>query len=311
LGGQRESFLQAGEWRIGVAYRRLYADTWFVGSEANEAAAPFGQPLYLDINSFDFSVTYGVTDRLSLTLTLPFSYGTHSRFYADNQRHKVDAGGLGDLSLVGTAWLLQPTRHPTGNVALGLGVKTPTGNNEARNDFFNADGSVTQRVVDQSIQLGDGGFGIMLHTQAFQQVFPRAIAYVNGYYLLSLREKTDVPSPLPDVTLAVPDVYSARAGLAYALFPTAGVSVNLGGRIDGIPLRDIIGRGDDNFRRPGYTLYVDPGLAWRLGNAEVTVSLPLRVHQSFSQSLVDRRVNFPGGGDLANYLLFVGFTQRL
>jgi len=33
------------------------------------------------------------------TGTVPFSKGTHSRFYADGVRHRVSAGGLGDVRL--------------------------------------------------------------------------------------------------------------------------------------------------------------------------------------------------------------------
>src|SRR3954463_13341071 len=96
LGGQRQSFLASGEWQIGAAYRHLGADQWFVGTAVNELAAPFGKPLYLDINSLDLSVAYGVSRRISVALTLPFSYGTHSRLYADSVRHKVSGLGLGD-----------------------------------------------------------------------------------------------------------------------------------------------------------------------------------------------------------------------
>ena len=103
LGGQRQSFLGTGEWQIGVAYRHLGADKWFVGTEVNEPAAPFGNPLYLSINSLDFSLAYGVSDRLGLTLTLPFLHGTQSRFYADLARHKV--GGSASATSV---WLEAP-----------------------------------------------------------------------------------------------------------------------------------------------------------------------------------------------------------
>jgi hypothetical protein len=310
LGGQRESFFKAGEWQVGVAYRHLGADQWFVGTELNEPAAPFGKPLLLDINSLDFSVAYAVTDRATLTLTLPFSHGTHSRFYADQVRHEVKGFGLGDISLVGSAWLLDPETHQNGNISLGFGIKAPSGDNEVSDDFFNADGTVVQRPVDQSIQLGDGGWGMLLQAQAYRRVFARANAYLFGSYLLSPRKITDVPSPLPGVTLSVPDVYTARGGLAYALWPMQGVSVSLGGRLDGIPLRDLIGGGDAGFRRPGFILYLDPGMAVQRGRDEFTLSLPIRIRQDFRQSLIDREKNFRGGGDLADFLLFAGYTHR-
>jgi hypothetical protein len=310
LGGQRESFLNAGEWQLGLAYRHLGADQWFVGADVNEAAAPHGHPLFLDINSLDFSVVYGITNRTSLTLTLPFSYGTHSRVYDDLARHKVSAFGLGDVSLVGSAWLLDPSLHDQGNVSLALGIKSPTGNNGVEDDFFSANGSVDQRPVDQSIQLGDGGWGILLQVQAFQHVFTRGNAYLFGSYLVSPRKVSDVPSPLPGVPLSVPDVYTARAGLAYALVPDRGISISLGGRLDGLPLRDLIGGGDLGFRRPGFIFYLDPGASFRLGGDELTLGLPIRIRQDFRASLFDRERRSNGGGDLADVLMFAGYTHR-
>src|SRR5437773_12068929 len=117
LGGQRNSFIGAGEWQVGVAYRRLTADEWYVGTQVNEARAPFGQPLYLNINSLDFSVSYGLSARPNLPLTLPFSYRTHSRVHADPARHNLSAHGLGDRNLVCNLWLLDPKVRVAGNGA--------------------------------------------------------------------------------------------------------------------------------------------------------------------------------------------------
>ncbi len=314
LGGQRTSFFRKGEVQVGVAYRRLYADRWFVGTEVDEASAPFGQPLYLDINSVDFSLVYGLSERVAVTLTVPFSHGTHSRIYGgpgeDGARHVVEAGGLGDVSLVGTAWLLNPVTHAQGNVSLGIGVKAPTGNNRAKDFVTFADSSVGVRTVDQSIQLGDGGWGVVLQAQAFQQVFARASAYLVAWYLASTKEHTDIPSPYPNVLLAVPDVYSARTGLAYGVAPTAGLSASLGLRIDGIPMGDLMGGEDAYFRRPGYSLYVDPGIALRRGSNEVILNVPVLIARDFRRSPIDQDLNRPGGGDLADYLIFVGYNRR-
>ena len=301
--------LRAHEWEISVAYRRLTADQWFVGTAVREASAPFGKPLFLDIDSLDVSTTYGVSNRISLTLTLPFSRGTHSRFYADGNRHKVKALGLGDISLFSNIWLRKPAEHPGGNVAVGVGLKTPSGDNGVIDDFFLADGSVTRSPIDQSIQLGDGGFGIILQAQAFRRLSHRLSGYVYGWYLLTPRDRTGVPSPLPGAPLSVPDVYSIRPGLTYAVRSKEGVSVSLGTRTDGIPVHDIVG-GSDGFRRPGYTLYLDPGLAFARGGGIWTVNVPLRLHQNFKRSMVDLQKGTSGGGDLAKYLILVGYTWR-
>jgi hypothetical protein len=310
LGGQRENFLKKGEWQVGLASRHLYADQWFVGTRVDETKTPFQRPLYLNINTLDVSVTYGLNERASLTLTLPFLYGTHSRLYADLRRHQVQSIGLGDINLIANTWLWSPQARPNGNVNLGLGVKTPFGSNEVEDDWWLADSSEIRHVVDQSIQLGDGGWGIILQAQAFQRVLPSASLYFVGTYMMSTREHTDVVSPIVGVTLGVPDVYYVRGGVARSLWAEQGLSASLGARLDGITRRDIIGGGDEHFRRPGYTFFLDPGLSLRRGPVEFTVNFPIRVHQNFPQSIIDRKTGFPGGGDLADNLIYVGYTHR-
>jgi hypothetical protein len=174
---------------------------------------------------------------------------------------------------------------------------------------FLADGSVIQSPVDQSIQLGDGGLGVILQAQGFQRLFNRTSAYFYGWYLVTPKEQTAVQSPLAGVPLSVPDVYSVRPGLAYALLPKRGLTVSLGTRIDGIPLRDLIG-GNGGFRRPGYSLYLDPGFSVSRGHTTFTLNVPLRLHQNFERSLVDIQKGATGGGDLASYLILVGYSVR-
>jgi hypothetical protein len=307
LGGQGGVYLAAREWRAGLAYRSLSADRWYVGKDLREDEAPFGHPLFLNIYSADVTIGYGITDRLGASLTIPSSYGTHSRYYADGVRHKVSAGGLGDVSLSGNYWLFDSRAHVEGNIQVSLGVKTPSGKNDVNDDFFLANGSVVQRPVDQAIQLGDGGWGVLLQIQAFQKLFANAYGYATGSYLVSPRNTTDVASPIPGVTLSVPDVYSARTGLVYSPSFAPKLSVSLGGRLDGIPLRDLTG-GSDGFRRPAIIGYVDPGVVLSLGRTTISASVPFSVYRDFRASLIDRQLHLPGtvsGGDLATYLVFV------
>src|SRR5690348_3374656 len=308
LGGY-SGFVAAKHWEIGAAFRRLGADQWFVGSQVRESAAPFGQPLFLNIYSLDATVTYGVTDRLSVTVTVPFSRGTHSRLYADGKRHTVSAAGLGDVSGVANLWLRRPAEASSGNVAVGIGVKTASGNNDVVDNFFLADGSVTKSPVDQSIQLGDGGVGVIFQIQAYKGIAGGASAYFYGWYLLTPREKTGVASPLAGVPLSVPDVYSFRSGISNPVWRRHGISASVGPRLDGIPLRDFAG-GSSGFRRPGYTLYLDPGVVLTAGRSTWSFNVPVRLHQDFQRSLADIDRGSAGGGDLAKYLVLVGYTVR-
>ena len=308
LGGY-SGFVEPGHWEIGAAFRRLSADQWFVGSQVRESAAPFGQPLLLNIYSLDATVTYGVTDRVSVTLTVPFSHGTHSRFYADGNRHTVKATGLGDVSGIANVWLRRPSAESSGNLAVGFGLKSASGNNGVVDDFFLAGGAVTKNPVDQSIQLGDGGVGAIFQLQAYRRFAGIASAYAYGWYLLTPRERTSVASPLAGVPLSVPDVYSFRSGVSVVPWRRHAISASLGPRIDGIPLHDFVG-GSSGFRRPGYSLYLDPGVVITLGRSTWSVNVPVRIHQDFQRSLADIAQGATGGGDLAKYLLLVGYTVR-
>ena len=305
LGGHRQVFLKQGEWEAGAAYRRLTADDWFILDQVSPDALP-GVNRFT-INTLDLSVAYGLTDRLNLRLTVPLSTGNNSRIHGDGLRHETSAAGVGDLNLVGSMWLLEPTTHPSGNVSLGLGVKAPTGSNDVEGEFGLMSGEVVQHPVHPGLQLGSGGWGIQVELQAYHRLYGRLSGYAFGAYQLSPEEKTDVlfTPTAPTSALSVYDVYHVRAGLGYAAWPEQGLSVSLGVRMDGIPVRDVVGK-DGGFRAPGYTTYLDPGLALARGPGVFTLSIPVRLHGEFKQN-----VNGSGDrGDLASYLIFLGYAHR-
>jgi hypothetical protein len=315
LGGQRQVFLQGGEWEAGVAYRRLTAGDWFVGDKIDPSAGPFGEPVHFNINTFDLSLAYGISRRLSLRLTVPVGTGTSSRLYQDMLHHETSATGVGDVNLLGSYWVLDPLSRPGGNVALGIGVKAPTGRHDAEDEFWTPD-TTFSHPVHPTLQPGDGGWGFLLQAQAYRRLAGRLSGYLFGSYLLSPREKTEVlfvPS-LPGSSVSVPDAYHAKLGFAYAAWPGAGLSVSLGGRIDGIPAHDIIG-GDLGFRNPGYTLFLEPGFSLERGRGSFTASVPLRLRGKFVRN-ANSEAGIPGSGpdgasgDLASYLVYLGYSHR-
>ncbi|HEX4627978.1 MAG TPA: hypothetical protein VH137_04235 [Gemmatimonadales bacterium] len=88
------------------------------------------------------------------------------------------------------------------------------------------------------------------------------------------------------------------------------MSVSLGGRIDGIPYHDLIGK-SDGFRRPGYIVFIDPGVAVERGQSTVTFSTPIRVASRLAtQALAQQSGGSIASGDLAGILFFVGYARR-
>ena len=66
------------------------------------------------------------------------------------------------------------------------------------------------------------------------------------------------------------------AGISYPIWPSRGVSVSLGARMDGMPVNDVFGD-SDGFRRPGRVIFVDPGLNWSFGKNTVSLAAPIAV----------------------------------
>jgi len=308
VGGEHVPFLEAHAWQFGVAARRVATHRIFVGDHEDETKAPGGQPLYLRLNSLDLSLSYATTDRLSFTLVVPLSYSTASNIDPDGNRYQVSSKGVGDISLMGNLWLRNPGSHPNSNVIVGFGVKAPTGSNHVMGDF-GVPGAVIQQPLPQTVQLGDGGWATLLQAQAFQRVAGPASVYLSGSYSVSLRQHTDVLWVPANALWAVPDVYSARMGFAYALKTDPALTMSLGGRVDGTTIRDVIGGRTDYYRHAGYTMYVDPGLSYQMGRNQFNLNVPVRVrHKYLNTTLSDGTVRL-GAGGVNDFVIYASWTR--
>ncbi|HVV72146.1 MAG TPA: hypothetical protein VHI52_11720, partial [Verrucomicrobiae bacterium] len=174
----------AHKWIASVDFRWYESFRHFVGDHEQPQREALGNNVINDVASFDVAATYGISDRWSATMTVPFTYADRSSLYEHDfvNRHTMHAGGLGDIRLVSDYWLLSPVTHMDGNIALGAGLKVPTGDDQASDTSFRsaADGGPRVRPVDPSIQPGDGGWGIILELQAYQKIYGNLFGYAQG-----------------------------------------------------------------------------------------------------------------------------------
>lgn len=307
MGGGFGTYLERGHWEGNLTYRYLHADEIFREHTYLPEFQRGGTNADITIHSIDLSLTYAFCERFNATLTIPFSVGIVD--VVSNRIHQ-SAWGLGDMRLVGNTWLLKPETHPNGNVSFGIGVKFPTGD-DAAEDWATIAGVRQLRPVDPAIQPGDGGWGIPLEILAFQKLFDRTYAYVSGAYVINPRKKNDTEFTTDrSVRLSVPDNYTGRAGITYTIWPEHGISLSLGGRIDGVPVRDLIGGGDDGFRRPGYAIYVEPTIGWVHGKNFFSISGPVAVDRNRERSVRDLAGGVTGVGGVANFTLMVSYARR-
>lgn len=109
--------------------------------------------------------------------------------------------------------------------------------------------------------------------------------------------------------LSVADQFLARAGINYAVLPTKGLYASLGGRIEGIPVRDLLGK-SNGFRRPGYIVSLEPALTYANGKNIATVGLPVALVRNRTRSVTDRAMNRHGDAAFADYVLFISYAHR-
>ncbi|MFQ5652394.1 MAG: hypothetical protein ACE5IY_20885 [bacterium] len=313
LGTRDISYLNAGQLEMTLSYRFLHSDDIYIGTDEQPQVKAAGREPRLDVNSFDLSVRYGITRRFSATVTVPFIHSTASVVHPDGTRRSGGPGAqLGDLRVQGSVWLLDPPTHPNGNVAVSLGVKIPSANEASTGNVFTPSGPV-KKPIDISQQPGDGGWAILLEGQWFQKVFKNTVAYAAGFYLFNPRNTNGVEPPQSNATnqffMSVPDQYSARAGLTLPVWAGRGISLNLGGRVDGLPVTDVFGS-SDGFRRPGYVVFFEPGVTWSPGKNTFNFSAPIAVSRSIQTSVLDESRNVRTGGGLADFLILAGYSRR-
>lgn len=311
--------LGAGQWQISTGYRWLYSNRHFRGSHEEKERKEQHTEVINNTHSLDISLSYGVTDRFSVSLAAPISYTDRSSLYEHDRvnRYHTQSSGLGDIRLTGNLWVLSPKKHTNGNILLGLGVKAPSGNYNVQDEFHRPEG-IERRPVDQSIQLGDGGWGIILEMQAYKKVFNNTYVYANGFYLINPRGTNGTKTFRQDSlevnairsVMSVADQYMARAGFTYALLPTRGLSVSLGGRIEGVPVYDLIG--DSNgFRRPGYAASIEPGLNYMIGQNNFSLNAPVSVVRNRPRNVPEARMGERGGdAAFADFLILLSYTRR-
>jgi hypothetical protein len=326
-----EYYLPDGKWQASFGYRNFTSHRHFVGDREQD-----GSPGTTDrsknevinhVNIPELNLAYGISDRWSAVLDLPLDI-LHRRnppSAATATRPAVppvytDGNGFGDLTLLARYWVANPTHQSSQNISVGLGFKLPTGKDDAQGTFKRVVGTSLQdwvHPVDQSIQPGDGGFGYIAEIQAFKS-FGSVTAYLSGGYLFNPKGTNGVQtgrSSPDEAVMSVADQFGARIGVGMPLRFAKGLGVSLGARLEGVPSSDIFGS-SAGFRRPGYSIGIEPGVSYSWKTTSFSFSFPYLVYRNRTQSYADKLASAARGtfvnGDaaFADYLFIAGFTKR-
>lgn len=318
VGAQGTPYLEPDHWQVGAGLKYQYSFRHFTGHNEDKSRQKDNTAVKNTLYLFNLDFTYGWSDDTYVQMTVPYQIADRSQSNGSTadpgDRRVSHATGLGDVTFSGFKWLMDVHENLDQNIGIGLGLKIPTGD-PATQDSRQIDpvsGNRTYATTnDQSIQPGDGGWGVVLSLYGFKQ-FGLFTPYAYGSYLFNPQEENGVAtgrSKPGEEIMSIPDSYLARVGSMIAIPQVEGLAAGLGLRIEGVPVRDIIG-GDDGFRRPGYAISVEPQLVYATGKDVFSLAVPIAWIRNRQRSVADQSAGGHGDAAFADYLILVGWTRR-
>lgn len=307
-------------WQLSIGFRKQRSHRHFVGGEEQHEREEQRTEIVNNIFLWDVTLSYDITPRYSAFVSVPFSWATRTRPATldrgvPNPMAQVSSSaGIGDTSVGVRRWMFDPTPRQArkGNIALGLSLKIPTGNEGVKDTVQTSTGPRTV-VVDQSIQLGDGGWGFTLSVDAYKPL-RKLTVYGSALYLFNPRDTNGVPTGRgrpTEAIMSVADQYLARGGVIVPVKrgESWAITASMGARIEGVPPRDFFGK-SNGFRRPGYSIAIEPGFNFVRGNDVWSMSVPVAVKRNRQRSVSDWLVGGHGDAAFADYLITVGYSRR-
>ncbi|HYG04643.1 MAG TPA: hypothetical protein VD927_19480 [Chryseosolibacter sp.] len=317
--------------QVSINYRYFKSYKHFRGRHEEVERVQNGTEVINNDNSAIIGVTYTANKKWSASIGIPFVSIDRSSLYEhygngldrnpDQKRFHTQSQGLGDIRLTGYYNAFHTSKM---NVAFGLGVKLPTGNYRVKDYFHKRDEEgndyLEYKVVDQSIQLGDGGVGISTEFNLNYNFTHQFGLYGSGLYLFNPRNTNSVlrSQNLSDGIeksnhFSVADQFLARLGVVATAH---AFQFGAGGRLEGIPSEDLIGK-SEGFRRPGYILSIEPSVGYVHYSHRFGLNLPIALLRSRTQNTIDKERTIITGerqnGDaaFADWLVSVSYSYTL
>jgi len=313
------------KWLINVNTRYFKSYMDYRGKESLETV-PANQAI-VHSYSTDIGLVRIMDKGWTLNLSVPISSNSREASLEhggpNTTRHTTRSFGVGDIRFMVYKWFRIPEPTHKWNVQAGLGIKLPTGAYNYQDFFYRNDTTRVLAPVNPSIQLGDGGTGIITEVNAFYFISRMFSLYGNFYYLFNPREQNGVsttagrtPTPVQvksgAVETSVPDQYSFRAGINGSFNK---IGLVLGIRDEGIPVYDKFG-GSNGTRRAGRNVSIEPGIIYRLKTAAIFAYVPVFISHEIKQNVPDKKateitgvyLSSPGGS--GDYMVFLGVQFR-
>lgn len=319
--------IDSSKWTFNIGYRYFNSYKHFNGTDEQVQRVIDGTEVRNNNRTIDLSLTRDLNYRWSIAIVVPYINNDRSSKYehisnlSTSPRYETGATGIGDIRIAAYRWLIAPGGK--GNLQAGLGVKLPTGNFQAEDQFNNTLTTTRVGPVDQSIQPGDGGFGVSLELNGFRSINKHFSVYGNAFYLINPRGNNGVSTARGGTAsatalkyntdvMSVPDQYLVRTGINWTLH---AFTASLGGRYECIPTFDLIGD-NTGFRRPGTVIAIEPGINYQFKNCTLFAYVPYAIFRERNQSYadilktLDTKTFSRGDAAFADYAVNIGLSFR-
>lgn len=310
------------KWQVSFSWRYQYSGRHFRGTHEETNRQAEHSQVINNINLADLSIRYNFNPRNSVAVSIPFLMATRSYPIRDANRETVgrtttNSRGLSDITVVGRRLMWEPTAERRGNLTLGFGVKLPTGANnviDTRERGVAGDTELSVETVDQSVQPGDGGFGFIVDMSAYRLLDAEGkwAYYASGAYLINPQGTSGVQtyrSAPGEEIMSIADQYVFRTGFLASPASWKGLTVGLGGRIEGVAVHDLFGS-SEGFRRPGYAVSAEPSVSWTRGPHTFSLAVPIAIQRNRQRSVPDFARGSHGDAAFADYVLLASYWRR-
>ncbi len=282
--------MRTSNWQLSANFRYFHSYKHFRGSHEEKERVENGTEVINNDHSLTLGASYRASDRWSFSVIVPLVYIDRSSLYEhkgnnSGERYHTSSRGLGDIRIATYYSAIPQTER--GNLTVGLGFKLPTGDYEYT-DYFHRPEGLELRPVDQSIQPGDGGFGVTAEVEFSQRIAHSFYGYFTGFYLINPRN-TNGTLRSPNLTNGIPLSNEMSVTDQFLRYVFHNLQAGLGVRYEGIPVEDLIGD-SDGFRRPGYIISVEPSASYMINHKHsIGVNFPIALYRNRTQSVVDRQ----------------------
>jgi thiol-disulfide isomerase/thioredoxin len=317
-------YLKPGDLTATAGSRHVFSHVHFSGPTENFSRAQLGTEVQSKTNIDSVMLTYQLTDRVSLTATIPFLYNSRRQ---QAQYATLHTSGLGDISAGAQYWIRSPKSPEAffNNAQIGLSLLAPTGNDRQGNVVATTYGAATStQYPDYSVQPGGGSWGMIMSAQVFQSLGQNTVVFADGNYVMTQGgyhnfwtshggTSNGPPAPTRGMTQfdAIQDQYMIEIGASHPAPKIKGLGLTFSIRDEGVPARNLIGN-DLGFRRPGFGIALTPGFIYTRGQNMLQFSVGKVVIRDRTKS-VPEKINGTHEGDaaFANYVWMASCTLRL